>query len=181
MKKTISMIVTFLLMLLTLSSCYVGDGWQDTPEKALAIEADMNSDNLQRLTSTTILDEFKINDKTYMLFVSKGDTLVQANFVINEEELYHYEGDTEEIVIGEPDTMILNGDNKQFILFNYFSNGTCVWGYKYSSVGITVNGTIPQIKTYTFACEGKEWSIDRWWIEIADANTEINIEYTGDN
>ena len=35
----------------------------------------MNSDNLQRLTPTTILDKFQINDETYMLFVSNGDTL----------------------------------------------------------------------------------------------------------
>ena len=45
-----------------------------------------------------------MNEKTYMLFVSKGDTLVQASFVTNEEGQYHYESDTEEIAIGDPHT-----------------------------------------------------------------------------
>ena len=165
-------------MTLTLSftSCYIGDGWQDTPEKALAIAADTNLENLQRLTPTTILDTFQINDETYMLFVSENDTLVQASFAINEKGQYHYEGDTEEEAIGEPDTMILSGDAEQLILFNYFKDGTTVWGYKYSSVKISVNGTNPQNKTYTFTCGGKKWSVDRWWIEIDDSNTEINME-----
>ncbi len=181
MKKTISMIVTFLLMLLTLSSCYIGDGWQDTPEKALKIAADATLDDQRRLTSKNVIDKFNIDDEVYMLFVSEEDTLVQAHFVTNEKGFYHYSGDTEEVSLVAPDTMILNGDSEQFILFNYFSDETYVWGYKYSNVEIVVNGAIPQSKTYTFACDGKEWSIDRWWIEIADANTEINIEYPGDN
>ena len=178
MKKILSFIL-FLTLTLSLASCYVGNGWQDTPEKALAIAADTNSDNLQRLTPMTILDTFQINDEAYMLFVSKGDTLVQASFATNEEGQYHYEGDTEEIVIGEPDTMILNGDNEQFILFNYFSDGTYAWGYKYSSVEITVNGTLPQTETYTFTSDGKEWSIDRWWFDADDKDADINVELAG--
>ncbi|MBR2951580.1 MAG: hypothetical protein IKC43_01240, partial [Clostridia bacterium] len=135
-------------------------------------------ENLQRLTPTTILDTFQINDETYMLFVSEGDTLVQASFVTNEKGQYHYQGDTEEISIGDPDTMILNGDSEQFILFNYFKDETRVWGYKYSSVEITVNGIVPQIKSYIFTCDGKEWSVDRWCLDITDENVEIDIQTT---
>ncbi|MBQ9805998.1 MAG: hypothetical protein IJW49_05780 [Clostridia bacterium] len=174
MKKILYFILCLTFML-SATSCYTGDGWQNTPEKALAIEADINLDNLQRLTPTTVLDEFQIGDKVYLLFVSQGESLVQASFVTNEEGQYHYEGDTEEIAIGDPDTMILNGDREQFILFDHFKDETHVWGYKYSSVEITVNGTTPQTKSYTFTCNGKEWSVDRWWLE-ADEKTEINIE-----
>ena len=84
MKKILYFILC-LTVVLSATSCYVGNGWQDTPEKALAIEADMNADNLQRLTPKLILDEFQMNEKTYMLFVSEGDTLVQASFATNEE------------------------------------------------------------------------------------------------
>ena len=175
MKKILSFIL-FLTLTLSFTSCYIGDGWQDTPEKALAIEADVNLENLQRLTPTTILDTFQINDETYMLFVSEGDTLVQASFVTNEKGQYHYQGDTEEISIGDPDTMILNGDSEQFILFDYFKDETHVWGYKYSSVEITVNGIVPQIRTYTFTCGGREWSVDRWCLDISDETVEIYIQ-----
>ena len=174
-EKILSFIL-FLTLTLSFTSCYIGDGWQDTPEKALAIAADSNLENQQRLTPTTILDTFQINDETYMLFVSEGDTLVQASFVTNEKGQYHYQGDTEEIAIGDPDTMILNGDSEQFILFNYFEDETHVWGYKFSSVDITVNGIVPQIKTYTFTCGGKEWSVDRWCLDITDENVEIYIQ-----
>ena len=175
MKKILYFILCLTVVLST-TSCYVGNGWQDTPEKALAIEADMNADNLQRLTPKLILDEFQMNEKTYMLFVSEGDTLVQASFDTNEEGQYHYEGDTEESAIGDPDTMILNGDSEQFILFDYFKDETHVWGYKFSSVDITVNGIVPQIKSYTFTCDGKEWSVDRWCLDVTDENVEIDIQ-----
>ena len=177
MKKILCFILSLTFMI-SATSCYVGNGWQDTPEKALAIEANINSDNLQRLTPTTILDKFQINDETYMLFVSNGDTLVQANFATNEEGQYHYAGDTEEIAIDDPDTMILNGDSEQFILFDYFKDETHVWGYKFSSVDITVNGIVPQIKSYIFTCDGKEWSVDRWCLDITDENVEIDIQTT---
>ena len=174
--KKILCFILCLMLALSTTSCYVGNGWQDTPEKALAKEADMNLDTLQRLTPINLLDKFQINERTYMLFVSKGDTLVQASFVTNNEGQYHYEGDTEEIAIDDPDTMILNGDSEQFILFNYFKDETHVWGYKFSSVDITVNGIVPQIKSYTFICDGKEWSVDRWCLDVTDENVEIDIQ-----
>lgn len=176
MKKILSLI---LLLMLTLSivSCYVGDGWQDTPKKALEVSADATIDDSERLTPANPLDEFYINGNAYMLFVSNGDTLVQATFVTNEKGQYHYHGDTEEVFLSAPDTMVLNGDSEQFILFGYFSDGAEVWGYKYSSVNITVNGVAPETKTYTFFCEDKEWSIDRWWISDIGEDSEINIEY----
>ena len=102
----------------------------------------------------------------------------QVSFEKNEEGQYHYEGDTEEFEIGKPDTMIVNGDSGQCILYDHFKDETHVWGYKYSSVNITVNGIVPQIKTYTFAGNGKEWSVDRWWLDIADENVEIYIQAT---
>jgi len=176
--KKILYFILFLTFMLPTTSCYVGNGWQDTPEKALAIEADMNLENLERLTPINLLDKFQMNEKPYMLFVSKGDTLVQASFVTNKEGQYHYESDTEEIAIGDPDTMILNGDSEQIILFDYFKDETHVWGYKYSSVDITVNGIVPQIKTYTFTSDDREWSIDRWCLNIADENVEIYIQAT---
>ena len=98
--------------------------------------------------------------------------------LINRKGQYHYAGDTEEIAIDDPDTMILNGDSEQFILFDYFKDETHVWGYKFSSVDITVNGIVPQIKTYIFTCDGKEWSVDRWCLDITDENVEIDIQTT---
>ena len=178
MMKKLLFLVLLPALFLSFSSCYVGEGWQDTPEKALAIAADTDLDSLQRLTPINLLDKFQMNEKAYMLFVSEGDTLVQASFVTNEEGQYHYDGDTEEIAIGDPDTMILNGDSEQFILFDYFKDETHVWGYKYSSVEITVNGTVPQTKTYTFICDGREWSVDRWRLDVADENVEIRVQAT---
>ena len=79
-------------------------------------------------------------------------------------------------MLDKPDTFVLNGEVDQFILSSYSQYGTQVWGYKYSSVNITVNGITPKTTTYTFNCRGQEWSIDRWWIEQAEEK-EVIIDY----
>ena len=88
-KKIIS-IILLLVLTLSLASCYVGDGWQETPKKALSIAADATIDDSERLTPTNVLDEFYANGNAYMLFVSSRDTLVQASFVTNDKGQYHH-------------------------------------------------------------------------------------------
>ena len=182
MKKSVSVIALLVLVMLLLSSCgeylYFGDGWQNIPEQALAIAADRTLEDMRRLTVENLLDTFYIGDRAYMLFVSKGDTLVQAEFVTNKEGKYHHHGDAEEALLSEPDTLIFTGDPEQFILGDYNQHQTTVWGYKYSSVEIiNVNGITPKIKTYKFVCQGREWSIDRWYVEGIGENDEVNIDY----
>lgn len=115
-----------------------------------------------------------------MLFASENDTLVEADFVTDENGRFHYHGSSEEVILDKPNTFLLNGEEDQFILFSHNQYGTRVWGYKYSSVNITINGLTPEIKTYTFSCQGQEWSIDRWWIDDIKGNSEINIEHVAE-
>lgn len=179
MKRYIACLIIF-CMLVLFSSCdgiYIGDGWQDSPEKALAVAADGTIEDKVTLTPTKTLDEWHIDDMAFMLFVSEADTLVEAEFVTNDKGEFYFQGHSEEALLDKPDTLILNGDSGQFILNPYCQHGKCVWGYKYSSFAIKVNGQTPEIKTYTFKCQGKEWSIDRWQVNGIEENTEIKIEY----
>jgi len=180
MKKSIFLLPFILTVVIVFSSCngylYIGDGWQDTPEKALNVEAD-NPLEESRLTVANLLDTWYIDDMAFMFFVSENDTLVKADFVTDKNNRFHYHSSSEEMLLDKPDTFLLNGEQEQFLLFSYSRYGTQVWGYKYSSVEITVNDITPKIKTYTFACQGQEWSIDRWWIEDIEENTKINIQY----
>lgn len=179
MKKLMFLLIFVLLISTISSSCkgplYIGDGWQDTPEKALKVEAD-NPLEEGRLTVATSLDTWHIDDKTFMLFISEDDTLVEASFITNEKGKFHYSSSSEEKSLDNPDTLLLNGEQDQFILFSYNQYGTQVWGYKYSSVEIKVNGITPKTKNYTFTCQGKEWSIDRWWVEDTKEDVKIVVE-----
>lgn len=177
--KRLVILLALLLLSVVFSSCdgylYIGDGWKDTPEKALKIAADNPLDE-ERLTVRVLLDTWYVDDMAFMLFVSEGDTLVVSDFVTDEKDRFHYHASSEEVMLDKPDTFLLNGEGNQFILSSYSQYGTLVWGYKYSTVDITVNGLTPKTKTYTFSCQGQEWSIDRWYIDSVEDNAEITIE-----
>ncbi len=181
-------IILLLVSILCLNSCglfedgylYAGDGWQDTPEKALAQAADGTTETEQVLTIAYLLETRYIDDIAIMTFVSKGDTLVTATFVTNEKGQYHYHGSTEEVILSEPTEFVLNGESEQFILFPYQHYNTKVFGWSYSSASFTVNGRNPNRKTHTFTCQGKEWSLDFWWIDDVSSEVEMTIEYIND-
>ena len=183
--KKIILAITLIISISCFSSCslfedgylYVGDGWQDSPEKALAIAADETIETDQMLTVESLLDTRYIDDIAIMTFVSKGDTLVIVTFVTNENGQYHYHGCTEETLLDDPTAFVLNGDSEQFILFPYQHYNTKVFGWSYSSASFTVNGKNPDKKTYTFTCQGKEWSLDFWWIDDVSSNTEVTIDF----
>ena len=171
MKKIVSLML-ICLMLFSLFACdgiYIGDGWQDTPEKALKIAADNPMDG-DSLTPSLILDTWYIEDRAFMLFVSEVGWLTEAEFVTNENGQYHFRGFSE----GAPDSFIIGGENE---FASYDRYGTCVWGYTYSSDRITVNGIDPEIHSYVFRSDGKEWAINRFVVDGIEENIEINIEY----
>ena len=180
MKRASALVVT-VIMIFALCSCnvplFVGDGWQATPEKALSVAADATIDTLNTLTPTTVLDTFYIDGMAFMLFVSKGESLVEAEFVTNGKGEYHYLDSIEEVSLDLPDTFVLNGNESQELFTGYFIHGNTAWGYKYSSADITVNGSAPSVKSYTFTAQGKEWRIDRWWIEGVTEESDIITEY----
>lgn len=177
--------VALIISILCFSSCslvedgylYVDDGWQDTPEKALAQAADDTIETEQMLTVVYLLDTRYIDDIAIMTFVSKGDTIVTATFVTNEKGQYNYHGCTEEELLSEPTEFVLNGDPKQFILFPYQQYNSEVFGWCYSSASFTVNGITPSKQAHSFTCQGKEWTLDYWWVDDIPSNTEISIEY----
>ena len=45
--------------------------------------------------------------------------------------------------------------------------------FKYENGDLNI---VPQIKSYTFTCDGKEWSADRWCLDVTDENVEIDIQ-----
>ena len=176
MKKAFFLVV-LLLVAFVFSSCegylYIGDGWQDTPQKALTIEAEDDPFIGETLTVSTLLDTWYIDDMAFMLFVSEDDSLVETQFVTNNKGKYHYQGCS----YGAPDSFVSCEDGEHSLADMCVQYGTVVYGYKYSTESITVNGKAPETKTYTFSCQGQEWSIDRWWIDNKE-NAEINIETT---
>ena len=72
-------IIFLLVSILCLNSCglfedgylYVGDGWQDTPEKALAIAADDTAEMEQALTIEYLLETRYIDDIAIMRLSEK--------------------------------------------------------------------------------------------------------------
>ena len=186
--KKIILAITLIISISCFSSCslfedgylYVGDGWQDTPEKALAQAADDTIEKERMLTVVYLLDKRYIDDIAIMTFVSKDDTLVTATFVANEKLQYHYHGCTEEKLLSEPTGFVLNGDPEQFILFPYQQYNSAVFGWCYSNASFTVNGKTPSKESHSFTCQEKEWTLDYWWVDDIPSNTEISIEYTKD-
>jgi altronate dehydratase len=43
--------------------------------------------------------------------------------------------------------------------------------------GIMINGIDPEIHSYVFSSNGKEWAINRFVVDGIEENIEINIEY----
>lgn len=187
MKKTIILLVLLLSAFCLLSCSFFEDGylyiggWQDTPEKALATEADQTSETEHMLTVDHLIDTKYIDDIAIMTFVSKGDTLVTATFVTNKKGQYHYHGSTEETLLDDPTEFVLNGDSEQFILFPYDQYNSKVFGWSYSTASFTVNGKTPSKETHTFTCQGKEWSLDFWWLDNVLSDTEVSIEYISES
>ena len=170
--RRITSLALICLMIFLLSACdgiYIGDGWQDTPENALKIAADNPIDG-ESLTPSLLLDTWYVEDRAYMLFISEAGLLTEAEFVTNRKGQYHFRGFSE----GTPDSFIF-GEENEFASYSRYK--TYIWGYTYSSDRITVNSIAPEIKSYVFTSEGKEWTINRFWVEGLDENTEINIEY----
>lgn len=140
---------------------YVGDGWQDTPEKALAVRATAPSSPRDTLTVATLILTINIEDFTEMTFVSKADTLVTVSFVKNDKGQYHVSGYSEEISLDDPTSILLNGDINQDMLFPYAQRNHTIWGWCYTDVpAFTIAGITPERETYTFECQGKTRSID---------------------
>ncbi len=156
---------------------YVGDVWRDTPEEALSDAADNPTNDRMTLTVKKLLDQREIGDITEMFFVSENDTLTNVAFVTNDDGKYCVQGYTEEGALESPSAFVLNGDKDQFILFPYSEEGDTVFGWCYSSVSPTVNGIEPSKKTYTFECQGKQWSLDFWWIDDFPKTDEVKIEF----
>lgn len=155
MMKNILLSIILIISIFCFNSCslfedgylYVGDGWQDTPEKALELEADNTAETEQMLTIASLLDTRHIDDIAIMTFVSKGDTLVTATFVTNEEGQYHYHGCTEEVSLENPTSFVLNGNDEQFILFPYQQYNPKVFGWSYSTqrsttLKLLINGLV---------------------------------------
>ncbi|MBQ8163281.1 MAG: hypothetical protein IJZ93_02805 [Clostridia bacterium] len=184
MKKTI-LTVAIIISIFCFNSCslldggclYIGDGWQDTPELALVQAANGTAETEQMLTVKHLLETRYIDDIAIMTFVSKGDTLVTATFVTNDEGKYHYHGCTEEGLLSDPTEFVLNGDSEQFVLFPYQQYNSKVFGWCYSSASFTVNGKTPSKEAHSFACQGKEWTLDFWYLNDVPPNTEISIAY----
>ena len=163
---------------------HYGDVWQDTPEKALAKEADLTSQTLGTLTPKTMVHTVYIDDIVEMAFVSIDDTFVTVTLITNEKGQYSVHGYTEETCLDSPTMFLLNGDSEQFnfdsdqfIMFPYDHYHSTVWGWCYTGYSFTVNGTTPSKTTHVFDCQGKSWSIDYWQVDNISPETDVQIEY----
>ena len=172
MKKAFSFLILLALIVVSMNSCYVGDVWQDTPEKALSHSETEDP----AYTIKTMLKTIEIDDIVDMTFVNEADTLTSVSFVTNDKGQYCVSGSSEEILLSDPDTFVVNGDPDQFILFPYGSYHNTIYGWCYENVVPSVNGLTPQMEAYTFECQGELWTLKFWIIDGID-NTD-NAEVT---
>lgn len=186
-KKNLTVFLVLLVLLATVAglilylsrhgALFVGDVWQDTPEKALEMEADHTLETKSALSVRTLLDKREIGDLAIMTFVSESDTLVTVTFATNDRGQYCVSGYSEEESLDDPTSFVLNGRNGPSILFPYAKSGSTVYGWCESSVLFTVNGIAPSTKTCRFECQGKTRSLNFWWISDFPSDSEPSVEY----
>ena len=164
---------------------YIGEGWQDSPEKALEYASNDQPDiTVDTYTIAELLDIYYFDGYAEMLYISKAGTLVNASVVTNEEGEWHFHGLSEEESLDDPHYIVVNGDQNQLMFSPYSCDekSKTVYGWKYSSVSVYINGELAQTKTYQFTLDAKEWSVDYWWVDhvLLDANAEISMSYSID-
>ena len=173
MKKAFSLLILIALLVVSMNSCYVGDVWQDTPEKALSHSGTEDP----TYTIKTMLKTIEIDDIVVMTFVNEADTLTKVSFVTNDKGQYCVSGSSEEVILSDPDTFVVNGDPDQFILFPYASYHNTIYGWCYENVVPSVNGLTPKTEAYTFECQGELWTLKFWMIDGIDntGNAEVTF------
>ena len=156
---------------------FAGDVWQDTPEEALLYEADKDIESKETLSIKTLLSRTEIDDITIMTFVSQIDTLITVTFVTNEDGLYSVYGYTEEVSLISPSEFVVTGDPAQFVLFPYRTYHDTIYGWCYSTVIPSVNGTTPVLESYEFEFQGNKWTLSYWYISDIDDTNNVNVSF----
>ena len=159
------------------------DKWKDTPQEALADEAEFSTiDEDGILEIDQLLDIFYFKDTAEMLYVSEADTLVACTFWRNDNEQFCVAGYSSEDPLDDPHYFVISDDPDQWIGQPYtcLNDEGIVYGYKYSSVQLFVNDVPVYTKTYTFSLGGKEWSIDYWWAENVEFDKNGDCSVTMD-
>ncbi len=183
--KIISSVLLMPVICISLLSCdtiFIGDVWYDTPEMAIQHEEEVHLpiNEPGDYVIKTLLDINYFDDTAEVLYVSESDGLFLAGCKKSEKGKWGFSYANMERDLEFLDSFVRNGDEKQFLLHEYFTdeNKTFAYGYKLTSApDVLVNGEKTNLKTYKFTVQGKEWSVDYWWIDIN--NTEsVNITYS---
>lgn len=185
-KRTVT-IVVIVIAIIAISSIIVKvskDGfwhmgtWYDTPEEALAHEADMDGESMGVLSVKALIYKVEIDDITEMTFVSQDDTLVSVTFVTNEKGRYSVYGYTEEVSLSSPSEFVVAGAEDQSILFPYSTYGDTVYGWCFTDVNVLVNGAVPSKNVYEFECQGATRALCFWRISGIDAEKNDTVDVT---
>lgn len=173
LKRMLVIMLLLALLVVSMNSCYVGDVWQDTPEKALSHSGTEDP----TYTIKTMLKTIEIDDIVDMTFVNEADTLTSVSFVTNDKGQYCVSGSSEEVILSDPDTFVVNGDPDQFILFPYGTHHDTLYGWCYENVVPSVNGVTPTVEAYTFECQGEIWTLKFWWIDGIDNADDAEVSF----
>ena len=149
-------------------------GWGDTPEEAII--KDMASAAWYDWELKEIIAVKHESEKmAQVLYVTDANTLVSQHcYKYDKGWLVSSTSDPE--YLESPEEFVLNGDPEQFIQnpISFFYEDNYVSGWKLSSApNILIDGILAQTETYTVTINGKEWSIDYWWVE----NIELSYDY----
>ncbi|MBR6767983.1 MAG: hypothetical protein IKM34_00660 [Clostridia bacterium] len=166
-------VIFLVLLVVSMNSCYVGDVWQDTPEKALSHSGTEDP----TYSIKTMLKTIEIDDIVDMTFVNEADTLTSVSFVTNDKGQYCVSGSSEEVILSDPDMFVVNGDPEQFILFPYSTYHNTVYGWCYENVFPAVNGITPTMEAYTFECQAEIWTLKFWWIDGIDNADDAEVSF----
>ena len=156
---------------------YLGEGGVDTPEGALIV-ASQDGPWANELVVKEHIDEYNFENMVEYLFINQYDDLCVAGVYLNSNGKWNCITSSIENDIAAPCSFILTGDPNQEIDTKYNIYAGTIYGWKLSTApDVLINKQKTNAKTYTIKIDGKDWSIDYWWIDVVDLNKDSSIDF----
>ena len=151
---------------------YFGEGGSDTPVNAL-IEASKDGPWADELVVKERIDAYDFDDMIEYLFINQYDDLCVAGVYLDNNGKWTCLTSSVENDLNDPHSFILDGNFNQEINAKYHAYDGIVYGWKLSSApDILINEQKVNTKTYKIKIDGKDWSIDYWWIDVVNLSED---------
>lgn len=155
---------------------YFGTGGSDTPEEALS-EAAKDGPWADEFVVKELVDTYDFGDMVEYLFINQYDNLCIAGVYLGSNGKWNCLTSSVESNFDKLSSFILNGSPDQEINAKYHSYGNTVYGWKLSSTpAILINNQRAGTKTYKIKVNGKDLSIDYWWVDGIQLNNDGAVD-----